>query len=161
MGKRRHVEKLPWILDSSIFQLLFLIKWQVSFYSVSAQEVSHGSIHDHAVYIYLPDWPCKILTRLDAFQGSNTPLSQPSYSWREKRKYFPPCACVMVWILFLFKNVPPHIIRIPAKNQKNIKTIERGSLKTKLVIVLVLVTVLPKKKKENIPKVMFNSLENE
>lgn len=63
----------------------FLIKLQVSFYYVSAQEVSHGSIHDHAVYIYLPDWPCKILTGLDAFQGSNTPLSQPSYSSRGKK----------------------------------------------------------------------------
>ena len=131
MGKRRHVEKLPWILDSSVFQLLFLIKLQVSFYFVSAQEVSHGSIHDLAVYIYLPDWPCKILTGLDAFQGSNTPLSQPSYSSREK-KYFPPCGCVMVWILFFFKNVPPNRIRIPAKKTKISKPLKEEASKQNL-----------------------------
>jgi len=85
MGKRRHVEKPALDLGFIYLPVAFLIKLQMSFYYVSAQEVSHGSIHYHAVYIYLPDWPCKILTGLDAFQGSNTPLSQPSYSSREKK----------------------------------------------------------------------------
>ena len=71
---------------------------------------------------YWPDWmPSKVLT----LHCHNLHIP------RGRKKYFPPCACVMVWILFLFKNVPPHIIKIPAKKQKNIKTIERGSLKTK------------------------------
>lgn len=69
-------------------------------------------------------WPDRMPSKVPTLHCHNLHIPRGRKTVGQRKKCFPPCGCVIVWILFFVFRMFPLIYKGTSKKNKNIKTIQ-------------------------------------